>query len=301
MSSMGELTFFLGLQVKQKVDGIFISQDKYVTEVLRKFNFSDVKSASTPVDMEKTLVKNADDQTLSMQYVYVPDFKSHLRDSPFELVAYTDSDYAGASLDRKSTTGGCQFQGGRLISLQCKKQTVVATSTTKAKYVATASYCRQFWQTATPSTLDNGEMEITATIDGKVKVVTEASVRRHLKLEDSDGISNLPTTENFEQLALMGNIATALICLVTNIKFNFSKLIFDGMVKNLDCEGSTVSVESHHTPTDEAASTSVDVRHGGAATTITSLDAGHGSGNISKTPSMPYDLPLPRVHTLGSC
>nr|GFA28351.1 ribonuclease H-like domain, reverse transcriptase, RNA-dependent DNA polymerase [Tanacetum cinerariifolium] len=50
----------LGLQVKQKEDGIFISQDKYVVEVLTKFNFSDVKSASTPVDMEKTLVKDAD-------------------------------------------------------------------------------------------------------------------------------------------------------------------------------------------------------------------------------------------------
>nr|GEY12530.1 hypothetical protein [Tanacetum cinerariifolium] len=69
-------------------------------------------------------------------------------------------------------------------------------------------------------------------------------------------------------------------------------LIFQG-------EGSTVPVKSHHTPTDEAASIGVDVRHGGAATTITSLDAGHGSGDINKTSYMPYDLPLPRVHTLG--
>ncbi|GJX44089.1 putative ribonuclease H-like domain-containing protein [Tanacetum coccineum] len=65
------------------------------------------------------------------------------RDSPFELVAYTDSDYAGATQDRKSTTGGCQFLGNRLISWQCKKQTVVATSTTEAEYVAAASCCRQ--------------------------------------------------------------------------------------------------------------------------------------------------------------
>nr|GFB37147.1 retrovirus-related Pol polyprotein from transposon TNT 1-94 [Tanacetum cinerariifolium] len=60
MSSMGELTFFLGLQVKPKEDRIFTSQDKYVAEVLRKFNFSDVKFASNPMDMEKTLVKDAD-------------------------------------------------------------------------------------------------------------------------------------------------------------------------------------------------------------------------------------------------
>nr|GFA00637.1 putative ribonuclease H-like domain-containing protein [Tanacetum cinerariifolium] len=57
-------------------------------------------------------------------------------DSPFDLVAYTISDYAGASLDKKSTTGGCQFLGFRLISLQYKKQTVVANSITEAEYVA---------------------------------------------------------------------------------------------------------------------------------------------------------------------
>nr|GFA01211.1 retrovirus-related Pol polyprotein from transposon TNT 1-94 [Tanacetum cinerariifolium] len=83
------------------------------------------------------------DQTLCMQYVCVLDFKSLLRDFLFELVAYTDSDYAGASLDRKTTTRGFQFLGSRLISWQCKKQTVIATSTTKAKYVAATSYYRQ--------------------------------------------------------------------------------------------------------------------------------------------------------------
>ncbi|GJV51485.1 hypothetical protein Tco_1447226 [Tanacetum coccineum] len=332
-------------------------------------------------------------------------------------------------------------------------QIVDFLNSTHIKYALTenptiyVSLIHQFWQTASASTSENGEMEITATIDGRVKTVTEASIRRHLKLEDSDGISTLPNTEIFEQLALMGyvsnsdrltfqkghfspqwrflihtilhclsakktawdqfssNIATAIICLATNRTFNFSKLIFDGMVKNLDNqskflmyprfiqiflnkhkrqllphkrtyiaptltqklfgnmrriskgyngvdiplfptmlvqgpifqgEGSTVPVESHHTPTDapstspphisptlrspirqetevpqlsspphtnvadEAASTGVDVRHGGAATTVTSLDAGQGSGNINKTPSMPHDSPLPRGHTLGS-
>ncbi|GJX98956.1 putative ribonuclease H-like domain-containing protein [Tanacetum coccineum] len=60
MSSMGELIFFLGLQVKQKEDGIFISQDKYVTEILKKFGFSDVKTASTPMETHKPLLKDAD-------------------------------------------------------------------------------------------------------------------------------------------------------------------------------------------------------------------------------------------------
>nr|GFB02141.1 putative ribonuclease H-like domain-containing protein [Tanacetum cinerariifolium] len=61
------------------------------------------------------------------------------KESPFDLVAYSDSDYGGATQDRKSTTRGCQFLGRWLISWQCKKQTIVATSTTEAEYVAAAS------------------------------------------------------------------------------------------------------------------------------------------------------------------
>ncbi|GKC78842.1 putative ribonuclease H-like domain-containing protein, partial [Tanacetum coccineum] len=65
------------------------------------------------------------------------------KDSPFDLVAYTDSDYAGASLDRKSTTGVCQFLGCRLISWQCKKQTMVANSTTEDEYISSSNYYGQ--------------------------------------------------------------------------------------------------------------------------------------------------------------
>ncbi|GJY66183.1 putative ribonuclease H-like domain-containing protein [Tanacetum coccineum] len=154
MSSMGELTFFLGLQVQQKEDGIFISQDKYVAEILKKFNYTDVKSASTPVDLEKPLVKDGDADDVDVHLyrsmigslMYLTASRPDIMDSPFELVAYTDSDYAGATQDRKSTTGGCQFLGNRLISWQCKKQTVVATSTTEAEYVAAAScYGQVLW------------------------------------------------------------------------------------------------------------------------------------------------------------
>nr|GEU80373.1 uncharacterized mitochondrial protein AtMg00810-like [Tanacetum cinerariifolium] len=189
MSSMGELTFFLGLQVKQKPEGIFISQDKYVAKVLRKFGLTDGKSASTPIDTEKHLLKDLDGKDVdvhtyrsmisSLMYLTSsrPDIMfavcacarfqvtpkvSHLhavkrifrylkgkpelglwysKDSTFNLVAYSYSDYAGASLYRKSTTGGCQFLGCRLISWQCKKQTVVATSSTEVEYVAAPSCC----------------------------------------------------------------------------------------------------------------------------------------------------------------
>ncbi|GJX64299.1 retrovirus-related pol polyprotein from transposon TNT 1-94 [Tanacetum coccineum] len=135
MSSMGELTFFLELQVKQKKDVIFISQDKYVTKILKKFGFTDVKTASTPMETQKPLLKDEDGETgLSPKWpVWYP------KDSPFDLVAYTDSDYIGASLDRKSTIGGFQFLRCRLISWQCKKQIVVANSITEAEYVAASS------------------------------------------------------------------------------------------------------------------------------------------------------------------
>nr|GFC11726.1 hypothetical protein [Tanacetum cinerariifolium] len=129
-------------------DRIFISQDKYVAEILRKFGLSEGKLTSTPIDAEKPLLKDSDGEDVDVHTYRYLKGKPHLglwypKDSPFDLVAYSDSDYAGASLDRKSTTGGCQFLGCRLISWQCKKQTVVATSSTEAKYVAAASGCAQ--------------------------------------------------------------------------------------------------------------------------------------------------------------
>nr|GFD11776.1 putative ribonuclease H-like domain-containing protein [Tanacetum cinerariifolium] len=66
MSSMGKLTFFLGLQVKQNKDGIFISHDKYVAKILRKFRFTDGKSASTPINTKKPLLKDPDGEDVDM-------------------------------------------------------------------------------------------------------------------------------------------------------------------------------------------------------------------------------------------
>ncbi|GJX29562.1 putative ribonuclease H-like domain-containing protein [Tanacetum coccineum] len=191
MSSIGELTFFLGLQVKQKDDGIFISPDKYVADILKKFDFVTMKRASTPIETNKALFKDEEAKDVdvhlyrsmigSLMYLTTsrPDIMFavcacarfqvtpkvlHLhavkrifrylkgqpklglwypRDPQFDLEAFYDSDYAGASLDRKSTIGGCQFLSKRLISWQCKKKTLVANSTTKAEYVADANCCRQ--------------------------------------------------------------------------------------------------------------------------------------------------------------
>ncbi|GKB27336.1 putative ribonuclease H-like domain-containing protein, partial [Tanacetum coccineum] len=191
MSAMGELTFFLGLQVAQKSSGIFISQDKYVQDMLKKFDMVNVRSATRPFEATTPKSKEEPDEAVnvhlyrsmigSLMYLTAsrPDIQfavsacsrhqvtpltSHLnavkrifkylkgrpklglwypRDSPFVLEAYSDSDYAGSHGDRKSTTGGCQFLGRRLISWQCKKQTIVATSSTEAEYVAAANCCGQ--------------------------------------------------------------------------------------------------------------------------------------------------------------
>ncbi|GKE39158.1 hypothetical protein Tco_1462563, partial [Tanacetum coccineum] len=213
---MGELTFFLGLQVKQKEDGIFISQDKYVTEILKKFGFRDVKTASTPMETHKPLLKDTDGENVdehlyrsitgSLMYLTFsrPDIMFAVcqpklglwypKDSPFDLVAYTDSDYAEASLDRKSTIGGCQFLGCRLISWQCKKQIVVDNSTTEAEYIAASNCCgQQFWTTVKVKTV-NGEVQIQALVDKKKVIIrfnetrTEGSSKRTREELESENL-----------------------------------------------------------------------------------------------------------------
>nr|GEW02698.1 uncharacterized mitochondrial protein AtMg00810-like [Tanacetum cinerariifolium] len=321
MSSMGELTFFLGLQVKQKKDGIFISQDKYIAEILRKFGLTEGKSASTPINTEKPLLKDHDGKDVDVHtyrsmigsLMYLTSSRAdimfavcacarfqvtpkalhlhkvkrifrylkgkphlglwYLKDLPFDLVAYLDSDYAGVSLDRKSTTEGCQFLGCRLISWQCKKQIVVATSSTKAEYVVAASCCAQ---TTVVVKKVNDIIRLQALVDKKKVVVTEATIQDALRLDDAEGVECLPNEEIFAELARMGcekpstkltfykaffssqwkfmlhtilqcmsakrtswnefssSRASAVIYLSSGRKFNFSKYIFDSLVRNVD-------------------------------------------------------------------
>nr|GEV89571.1 hypothetical protein [Tanacetum cinerariifolium] len=136
MSAMGELNFFLGLQVLQKEDGIFLSQDK-----------PDIMFAVCACARHQVTPKEWNLHAVKRIFRYLNGHPKlglwYPKESPFDLVAYSDSDYGGATQDRKSTTGGCQFLGRRLISWQCKKQTIVATLTTEAEYVAAASCCGQ--------------------------------------------------------------------------------------------------------------------------------------------------------------
>ncbi|GJS74562.1 hypothetical protein Tco_0707403 [Tanacetum coccineum] len=119
------------------------------------------------------------------------------------------------------------------------------------------SLIQQFWGTATARTTDDGEVEITASIDGQVKTITEASLRRHLKLEDSDGITSLPNTEIFEQLALIGYVSDSARLTFQKGYFSPQWRFFIHTILHL---------------VDEATFTSVDVHAGGAATTDIGLD-----------------------------
>ncbi|GJW86823.1 putative ribonuclease H-like domain-containing protein, partial [Tanacetum coccineum] len=147
MSSMSELTFFLGLKVKQKEDGIFISQDKSMIGSLMYLTSSrpDIIFAVCACARYQDNPKVSHLHAVKRIFRYLKGQPKldlwYPKDSPFDLVAYTDSDYARASLDRKSTTGGCQFLGCRLISWQCKKHAMVVNSTIEAEYVAASSCC----------------------------------------------------------------------------------------------------------------------------------------------------------------
>ncbi|GJS28586.1 putative ribonuclease H-like domain-containing protein [Tanacetum coccineum] len=262
MSSIGELTFFLGLQ------------------------FTDIKKASTPMETHKPLLKDENGEdvdehmyrsmigllmylTSSRLYIMFAVYAcakyqvnpkvSHLhavkrifrylkgqpklglwypKDSPFDLVACTDSNYAGASLDRKSTTGGCQFLGKDVWNVLENQLRM------EFELVLLASSSAQFWATATAITI-NGELQIQALVDRKKVIITKSTVRRDLCLEDAEGIDCLPNAAIFEELTRMGaktsawnefssTMASAIICLATNQKFNFSKYVFESMMKNLD-------------------------------------------------------------------
>ncbi|GJR02747.1 putative ribonuclease H-like domain-containing protein [Tanacetum coccineum] len=115
---------------------LFKRRDKHGYHTIELAN---VKTASTPIETQKPLVKDEEASDVDVHL-----YRSTLKSFPSKCYQeILDSDYAGANLDRKSTTGGCQFLGRRLISWQCKKQTIMATSTTEAEYVAAASCCGQ--------------------------------------------------------------------------------------------------------------------------------------------------------------
>ncbi|GAU51377.1 hypothetical protein TSUD_413100 [Trifolium subterraneum] len=191
MSMMGELGFFLGLQIKQQEDGSFISQEKYVNDLLKKYKMNEAKIMSTPMHPSTSLDKDEKGKDVSekeyrgligsllyltasrLDIVFAVGLCARLQTSPkeshliaikrifrylvgtpdvglwykkgshFDLQAYCDADYAGDKVERKSTSGACQFLGEALVSWCCRKQNTIALSTTEAEYVAASNCCSQ--------------------------------------------------------------------------------------------------------------------------------------------------------------
>ncbi|KAI3505835.1 hypothetical protein L1887_28122 [Cichorium endivia] len=191
MSMNREINFFLGLQIKQTTRGIFIHQEKYTNELLKKFSFENCSTAKIPITTNHKLSADSEGEPVdhklyrgmigSLLYLTAsrPDIMfstclcaryqaapkaSHLSavkqifkylkgtkamglwypiGDNFKLQAFTDSDHAGCKLDRKSTSGGCQFLGGRLVSWSSKKRNCVALSSAEAEYVAASTCCSQ--------------------------------------------------------------------------------------------------------------------------------------------------------------
>ncbi|GJZ00477.1 putative ribonuclease H-like domain-containing protein [Tanacetum coccineum] len=231
MSSMGELTFFLGLQVQQKQDGIFISQDKYVVEILKKFRFYKVKTTSTLMETQKALLKDKDGEEMDVNmYRSMISSLMYLTSSRPDI-KFVVCAYARYQVNPKVSHLHAVKRIFRLISWQCKKQTAVENSTIEAEYVAALSCygqvkvnaveesdrfeqivdfltaqpiryaltvnltiyiscIEQFWSSGMVKTI-NGEVQLHALVDGKKIIISEASVRRDLKLEDEE-VQRLP-------------------------------------------------------------------------------------------------------------
>ena len=198
MSLMGELQYFLGLQIKQSPEGTFVHQAKYTKDILKKFDMGDSKPMTTPMSTNTAFDADEDGEAVaqkefrgmigSLLYLTAtrPDIQfslclyaryqasprtSHRQvvkrffrylkfipelglwyssDSSLSLRGFSDADHAGCRIDRKSTSGTCQFLGTSLVSWSSRKQSSVATSTTEAEYVVAASCCSQLlWMKAT--------------------------------------------------------------------------------------------------------------------------------------------------------
>ncbi|GJW95004.1 putative ribonuclease H-like domain-containing protein [Tanacetum coccineum] len=282
MSSMGELTFFLSLQVKQKPDGIFISQDKYVAEILVKFDFANVKTASTPIETRKPLVKDEGPND-GMFIFMVHDCLFFKQNEQFLFLVIHDETVKTLSvLDScpkhnmvaylEKSEGNEEFHE----IIDSLKRSSIHFALIVSPIVST-TFVEQFWTSAKSKTINNVR-HITAKVAGKSVSISEASIRSDLRFDDADGIDTLPNQAIFDAIQQMGyegdltvltfnkalfspqwrflfhtinhclsskstswdqiptNIATAVICLTSNQKYNFSKLIFDGMLRHLDAK-----------------------------------------------------------------
>ncbi|KAJ9541906.1 hypothetical protein OSB04_028412 [Centaurea solstitialis] len=235
MSMMGEINLFLGLQVRQFSDGIFINQSKYIFDLLKKYDMSGCHSIGTPMATGNSIgpdhegkdidLRNYRSMVGSLMYLTAsrPDImfatcvcaryqakpkESHLaavkrifrylKGTPyygiwypkglgFELQAYTDADYGGCNMDRKSTSGHLQFLGNKLVSWASKKQQCVSTSTAESEYVAAASCCSQvLWMQSQLRDYGLEYKKIPIYCDSKSAIAISANPVQHSKTKHID-------------------------------------------------------------------------------------------------------------------
>nr|GEV01151.1 retrovirus-related Pol polyprotein from transposon TNT 1-94 [Tanacetum cinerariifolium] len=150
MSMMGEMTFFLGLQVNQSPCGIFINQSNYMLEILKKYGMESCDSVDTPMeikdkfalDQNGTPVDATKYRSMISDLMYLTSSRPDI-DSGFELTGFSDADYAGCKDTFKSTSGGAQFLGEKLVSWSSKKQDCTELSTTEAENMSLFACCAQ--------------------------------------------------------------------------------------------------------------------------------------------------------------
>ncbi|GJY06510.1 retrovirus-related pol polyprotein from transposon TNT 1-94 [Tanacetum coccineum] len=209
---------------KQKKDGIFISQDKYVDEILKKFGFTEVKTASTPIETQKPSIKDENGLTscfavwaVTTRYKSIQRFHichaikcflgqakksvklimEKLFRMELKLMLVTQNTHnMVAFLSKPVESDGFK----QIVDFLNAQPIRYALSINPTIYI---SCIEQFWSTSVVKTI-NGEVQLHALVDGKKIIISEASVRRDLKLEDEEGIDCLPNSTIFEQLALMG-------------------------------------------------------------------------------------------------
>ncbi|XP_024963559.1 uncharacterized protein LOC112503795, partial [Cynara cardunculus var. scolymus] len=138
MSMMGELTFFLGLQVKQSAEGIFINQSKYVHDLLKKYKMLDASPLRTPMAPGQKLNKDINGPPVECKL-----YRGIIGSLLYLTASRPDIMFSTSICARKSTSGCYQFLGGKLVIWSSKKQNCVSTSTAEAEYVAAASCCSQ--------------------------------------------------------------------------------------------------------------------------------------------------------------
>ncbi|GJR70290.1 retrovirus-related pol polyprotein from transposon TNT 1-94 [Tanacetum coccineum] len=154
MSMMGEMKFFIGLQIHQSPRGIFIRQSQYTLEILKKYGMDGCDSISTPMttakideDLQGTPTNPTKYHSMIGRLMYLtasqPDIAFATFDSGFELIAYSDAYHAWCHDDCKSTSGGIQFMGDKLVRWSSKKQDCTTMSTAEVEYVSLSTCCSQ--------------------------------------------------------------------------------------------------------------------------------------------------------------